>query len=198
MNKSLSELEITNQCVLVCDLEHWKNADSASWRLLSGSQEEVGRELASILENKRITRLDDFGGVCETFLCQEDRYLENPPKVKAGGAVFSFTPKKRVLAEASEMARVSAHSGYSLMILTLQKHDKFGKVWVLLGALRHLANGPLTYFEDTNTIMDELKASPEAAKICGVHVLSPGFEEFTSQLADRAISQAEYRSEVLL
>jgi hypothetical protein len=158
----------------------------------------VGRALAGILENHGITRLDDFGGVCETFLCYEDRYLENPPQVKAGGAVFSFTPKKRILAEASEMARVSAHAGYSLMVLTLQKHDKFGKVWVLLGALRHLSNGPLTYFEDTNTIVDELKSSPEAVKLCGVHVQSPGFEEFTSRLADRVISQADYCKEVLL
>lgn len=198
MNKSLSELDITNQCVLVCDLGLWKDESSASWTLLSGSQEEVGKKLAGLFEHHEITRLDDFGGVCETFLCHEDRYLENPPKVKAGGAVFSFTPKKRLLSEASEMARVSAHSGYSLMVLTLQKHDKFGKVWVLLGALRHLSTGPLTYFEDTNTVVDELKGSSEADKLCGVHVLSPGFEGYTSRLADRVISQAEYRKEVLL
>ena len=198
MNKSLHELAMTNQCVLICDLGLWKDESSPAWRLISGSQDETGREIARLFENLTISHLDDFGGVCETFLCHEDRYVEKPPKVKKGGAVYSFTPKKRVLAEGSEMARVSALAGYSLMVLTLQKHDKFGKVWVLLAALRHLPGGQLTYFEDTNTVVDELKSSPEAGKICAVHVKTPGFEQFTSRLADRVVSQEESRNEVLL
>ena len=137
------------------------------------------------------------GGVCETILRRGDKYLEQPPLTKPGGAVFSFTPKKRLLAEGSEMARVAALAGYSLLMLTVQKHHRYGKVWVLLAALRHLSNGALTYFEDTNTVVDALKRSPEAARVFAVHVRVPGFEDHASQLADRVVSQSEYRREVL-
>jgi hypothetical protein len=195
--KPLDELEITNQCVLVCDLGRWNDPASSAWTRLSGSQDDVGRRLAALLEASHVTHLDDFGGVCETLLCEGEQYLVDPPRVKSGGAVFSFTPKKRVLAEASEMARVSALAGYALLVLTLQKHDKYGKVWVLIAALRHLQNGVLAYFEDTNSVIDELKSAAEGAKISAVHVLAPGFEEHRSQFADRVISQAEYRQEVL-
>lgn len=83
------------------------------------------------------------------------------------------------------------------MILTVQKHDKFGKVWVLCGVLRHLGGSPLTYFEDTNTVVDELKISPEGTKIVAVHVKTPGFEECRSLYADRTVTQREYQCEAL-
>lgn len=197
MNKALNKLAITNQCVLVCDLGQWSGEESSAWTLLSGTQDEVGKDLAALLTRFAVNRLDDFGGVSESFLCQEDRYVEQPPLTKTGGAVFSFTPKKRILSEGSEMVRVAALSGYSLLVITVQKHDKYGKVWVLLALLRHLPNGVLTYFEDTNTVVDELKSSPEATKVVAVHVLAPGFENYSSQLADRVVSQAEYQREVL-
>jgi hypothetical protein len=197
MNKALNELQITNQCVLVCDLGQWRGEESPAWTLLSGTQDEVGKDLSAQLARSAVNRLDDFGGVSASFLCREDRYAEQPPLTKPGGAVFSFTPKKRLIAEGSEMARVASLSGYSLLIITIQKHDKYGKVWVLLALLRHLPNGTLTYFEDTNTVVDELKSSPEATRVVAVHVLAPGFEDYSSQRADRVVSQLEYQREVL-
>jgi len=95
------------------------------------------------------------------------------------------------------MARVCARAGYSLLILTVQKHDKFGKVWVLRAVLRHLAIESLTYYEDTNLIIDELKASPEGKRVVAVHVRVPGYEAHTSQLADRVISQSAYQESAL-
>jgi hypothetical protein len=150
-----------------------------------------------MLLEQRVERLDDFGGVCESFLCVGEAYVHRPPTVRPGAAVFSFTPKKRLLSEGNEMARVSAAAGYSLLVLTVQKHDKFGKVWVLCAALRHLSGRPLTYYEDTSTVIDELKASPEAQRIVAVHVEAPGFEQLSSRFADRKVSQLEYQSEVL-
>ena len=197
MNNAINELLITNQCVLVCDLGQWRGEDSSSWTLLSGSQDEVGIELSLLLVRFAVNRLDDFGGVSQSFLCHEGGYVEKPPLTKPGGAVFSFTPKKRLFSEGSEMARVAALSGYSLLIITVQKHDKYGKVWVILALLRHLASCLLTYFEDTNTVVDELKSSTEAAKVFAVHVRAPGFENYSSLLADRVVSQLEYQSEVL-
>jgi hypothetical protein len=95
------------------------------------------------------------------------------------------------------MARVAHAAGYKLLVMTVQKHSKFGKVWVLCAALRHLINRRLTYYEDTDSVIDELKASKEADKVTAIHVQSPGYEECRSQLADRVITQAEYRQEVL-
>jgi hypothetical protein len=189
----LASLQITNQCVLVCELGLWSAEESPAWRLLTGTQDEIGQCLAEYFDRCGVRRLDDFGGVAETFLCNNDIYIDTPPRVKAGGGVFSFTPKKRVLAEASQMAGVCARAGYSLLILTVQKHDKFGKVWVLLGVLRHLAIDSLIYYEDTNSIIDELKAAPEGKRVVAVHVQVPGYETCTSKLADRVISQSAYQ-----
>jgi len=193
----LSALQITNQCVLVCELDLWHAEESPAWRLLTGAQDEIGHRLATYFDRCAVRRLDDFGGVCETFLCNNDVYVDYPPRIKPGAAVFSFTPKKRVVAEASQMARVSARAGYSLLILTVQKHDKFGKVWVLRAALRHLKTDSLTYYEDTNSIIDELKASPEGKRVVAVHVQVPGYEAHASQLADRLISQSAYLEDAL-
>src|SRR5215831_12399055 len=134
----LSDISVTNQSTLVCDLRSWKDADSEAWIALTGAEDAVGTRLARMLEEASIQRLDDFGGVCETFLCRDEEYLASPRRTASGAAIFSFTPKKRVLAEASDMARSAGAAGYSLMILTLQKDGKFGKVWVLCAALRHL------------------------------------------------------------
>lgn len=194
----LSDTCITNQCTLVCDLRAWETADSEAWIALTGAEDSVGAQLARLLEEASIQRLDDFGGVCETFLCRGQEYLASPPRTISGAAVFSFTPKKQALAEASDMARSGRAAGYSLMILTMQKGSKFGKVWVLCAALRHFTGGRLTYYEDTNTIIDDLKSSPEGSKILAVHVLTPEFTHMTSHHADRVVSQLQYRQEVLL
>ena len=195
---SFSQLQVTNQCTLVCDLRSWSGPTSLSWAVLSGTQDDVGAQIAHILRDAAVNRLDDFGGVAETLLCQGETYLSDPPRVKEGGAIYSFTPKKRLAAEGLEMARVSAAAGYTLMILTVQKHDKFGKVWVLCGALRHLEGMPITYYEDTNTVIDELKSFPEGIKLVAVHVKTPGFEEHVSLRADREATQSEYQRETLL
>jgi len=193
----LSALQITNQCVLVCELGLWRAEESPAWRLLTGTQDEIGQCLAQYLDRCAVRRLDDFGGVSETFLCDNDVYVDSPPHIKPGAAVFSFTPKKRVLVEASQMARVCGRAGYSLLILTVQKHDKFGKVWVLRALLRHLAADGLTYYEDTNSVIDELKASAEGTRVVAVHVQVPGYEAYTSRLADRVVSQAVYQESAL-
>ena len=193
----LSALQITNQCVLVCELSLWHNEQSPAWFVVSGTQDEVGQHLAKCFDRCAVRRLDDFGGVSDTFLCRNDVYVESPPHTKPGAAVFSFTPKKRVLAEGAQMARVCAGAGYSLLVLTVQKHDKFGKVWVLRAALRHLSIESLTYYEDTNLIIDELKESPEGSRVVAVHVQVPGYEAHNSRLADRVITQAAYQQSVL-
>jgi serine/threonine-protein kinase len=197
MSKSLHELSVTNQCVLVCELGLWSDEKSPAWTLVSGTQDEVGRAISELITRWGVKRLDDFGGVCESFLCQNGQYLQSPPKTKGGAGVFSFTPKNRVLAEGQEMAKVASKAGYSLLILTVQKNDKYGKVWVLKGALRNLSNTTITYFEDTNTLIDEIKVSDEGAKVIAVHVQAPGFEDQTSHLADRYLTQSEYHREVL-
>lgn len=101
------------------------------------------------------------------------------------------------MAEGVEMARVSSASGFSLLILMVQKHDKYGKVWVLCGALRHLAGATLTYYEDTNSIVDDLKSSPEGDRVTAVHVQAPGFESYIAHRADRIVSQAQYQREAI-
>jgi hypothetical protein len=153
--------------------------------------------IAAMLEQRNVVRIDDFGGVCKTFLCDGETYLESPPRARHGGSVLSFTPKNRLALEGQEMARVARAAGYDLLILTVQKHDKFGKVWVLNGILRHLTTDGLVYYEDTNTVIDELKCSPDGHRVHAVHVLAPGYAENTSKLADRVVSQRQYRQEVL-
>ena len=81
--------------------------------------------------------------------------------------------------------------------MTVQKHDKFGKVWVLSGILRHLTGGMLTYYEDTGSIVDEIKKSAESDKITVVHVQAPGYEDCIAKLADRVITQQQYQLDVL-
>ena len=193
----LSDLQVTNQCVVVCDLRLWLDVESPCWESIKGSQDDVGRRLAALIDGSGIGRIDDFGGVCKTFLCDGEEYKGSPPAITGQAGVFSFTPKNKLAAEGQAMARVSKLAGYKLLILTVQKHDKFGKVWVLCGMLRHLIGQSLTYYEDTNTVVDEIKQSAESAKVTVVHVRSPGFEEYTSQLADRVISQEQYQEEVL-
>jgi hypothetical protein len=193
---TLDNTEITNQCVLVCDLRAWATPDSACWVSLKGTQNEIGSYLANIFTLAQIKRIDDFGGVCKKFLCDGEEYLKTPPRTKPKAAIFSFTPKKRVYAEGLEMARVAHDSGFEFLILTLQKHDKYGKVWVLSSALNQL-NNTLTYYEDTNTVVDELKTFTAQQKVIAVHVISPGFEQYQSKLADRVISQQEYQNEVI-
>lgn len=195
---SFKTLEISNACVLVCGLTNWTNDDSACWMSLKGTQAEIGSTLARLFDQFPISRIDDFGGVCKTFLCRGDEYLLDPPKTKPGAAIFSFTPKKRVEAEGLEMARVAHVSGYHYLVLTLQKHGKFGKVWVLSAALDKMQSGIPTYYEDTSTVIDELKVSNVGTKVIAVHVQSPGFEEFVSTHANRVITQETYQKEVLL
>ena len=84
------------------------------------------------------------------------------------------------------MARVSNAAGYDLLVMTVQKHDKFGKAW-----------GTLTYYEDTDSVVDELKQSPEAHGVSVVHVQAPGYENCVVRFADRVVSQSEYLREVL-
>lgn len=193
----LKDLPVTNQCVVVCDLRLLGDGDSPCWEALKGSQDDVGRRLASLVVDAGLGRIDDFGGVCKTFLCDGEAYLPDPPTTIGRAGVFSFTPKKKIVAEGEAMARASKAAGYSLLILTVQKHDTFGKVWVLCGVLRHLDDRRLTYFEDTHTVVDEIKESAEGAKIIAVHVLAPGFEGFNARLADRIVTQEEYQREVL-
>jgi hypothetical protein len=193
----LRALEVTNQCVAVCDLDRLSGPGSAAWRLINGSQDEVGQRLAAALMDRDIRRLEDFGGVCETFLCDGDEYRQQPPRITGSAAVYSFTPKKRLAAEGDEMVRVSSAAGYRLLVITLQKKGRFGKVWVLCGILRHRSGPALTYYEDTNTVIDELKRSTESARITAVHVRVPGYEDAVAHLADRVVSQSQYQQEVL-
>jgi hypothetical protein len=197
MSHQLREEDISNQCVLLCDLAKYQGPQSESWEIVKGTQDQVGAIIAKAVTEKAVTRIDDFGGVCKTFLCYGESYRERPPKTKPGAAVFSFTPKKRAIAEGHEMARAASLSGYELLILTLQKHDKYGKVWVLEGTLRHSGDGPYVYYEDTGSVVDELKESSESSKVTAVHVRSPGFEAFVSKHADRVVTQEGYQREVL-
>jgi hypothetical protein len=197
MLRPMNELPLTNNCVVVCDLALWDGPSSACWHLLTGSQSEVGHRLAVVLRDVAVQRLDDFGGVCASFLTSDDGYAASPPHTTACAAVFSFTPKNKLASEGLEMARAAHASGYRLLIITSQKQGKFGKVWVLQAALSEWAGEPLTYYEDTATVIDELKASSVGDRVIAVHVLSPSFEDLRSTGADRVVSQDEYRREVL-
>jgi hypothetical protein len=92
----LNSLQVTNQCVVVCELQKWNGPESSAWQVIKGSQDEVGRSLAAILDDYSVRRIDDFGGVCKTFLCDGDQYCEAPPHIIGKAAVFSFTPKNRL------------------------------------------------------------------------------------------------------
>ncbi len=197
LHHPLGSLEISNKCVVLCDLRQWSGIDSPAWLIFTGSQDAIGCDIASILDEARIDRIDDFGGVSKSFLCDAEEYKDNPPKIKGNAAVFSFTPKNRIKIEGQDMARVAKTSGYKILVMTVQKDDKFGKVWVLRGILHNWLGQRLTYYEDTNSIIDELKSSPEEGKVIAIHVQVPGYEENVAVLADRVISQAEYQQEVL-
>ena len=195
---SLHTLEVTNQCVVMCDLRQFTESASPAWQLLRGQQDDVGRAVAATLLEQDVHRIDDFGGVAETFLCDGGVYRDSPPRLKdARAAVFSFTPKRRLVAEGLEMARVTRAAGYRRLVMTLQKHGKFGKVWVLGSVLRHLP-GRLLYYEDTASIIDELKACAGSEKVTAAHVLAPGYETYRAVYADRVVTQRQYRQEILL
>lgn len=193
---ALEAAEITHQCVLVCDLADYHGAGSLCWTVYKGTQDEVGAALAARLREAGVTRLEDFGGVAQSLLCEGDNYLEHPPRVRPGGAILSFTPKKRLLAEAHAMARAAQGAGYRLMVITAQKYGKYGKSWTLCGMLRHAQGRPCTLYEDTADVVDEIKGAAEGGRVTVVHVEAPGFEAFRSQHADRVISQRAYRAEV--
>lgn len=196
-NTRLDQLDVTNQCVVLCDLRTWAPPDAPTWQVLKGSQDDVGRALAAALDAVAVTRIDDFGGVSKTFLCEGESYRTVPPRIVGTAAVFSFTPKNRLRAEGLAMAQVAKAAGYTLLILTLQKHDKFGKVWVLCGMLRHLSCQGLVFYEDTNTVVDELKNSAEGPRVQVVHVQAPGYENDVAARADRVVTQTQYQHEVL-
>jgi hypothetical protein len=195
--ESFVHLDITNTCVLVCELARLKTPDAAAWCVLRGTQEEIGSALAAAVAAAGIARLDDFGGVAKTFLCDGDAYRADPPRTREAGAIYSFTPKNKAQAEAPAMAESARRAGYALLILTVRKDGKYGKVWTLSGMLRHFDSQRVTYYEDTGALIDELKALPEGAAVHAVHVLAPGFEEHRSILADRTVTQEAYRAEVL-
>lgn len=147
---------------LALKLVAWDSPGSAAWRVIKGTQDDVGRSLATILDDGGVRRIDDFGEVCKTFLREGDEYRQAPPPIIGKTAVFSFTPKKRIAAEGFDLVRVSSAAGYRFLVLTVQKHGKFGKVWLLRGILRHLKAETLTYYEDTDSVVDELKGSVES------------------------------------
>jgi hypothetical protein len=95
MNPLIS-LEITNRTVVVCNLRAWTGADVSGWKVLKGTQDVVGRDIAPLLDQAGTTRIYDFGGFCKTFLCDGENYLDTPPRTNSGSAMFSFTPKNRV------------------------------------------------------------------------------------------------------
>lgn len=199
MKEIFDDLEITNKCVVVCDLEHLIDGNSSTWLVIKGTEAEVGESLAKMVVKTGIDRIDDFGGVCKTFLCDDEEYLENPPRILGQAGIFSFTPRKRIVLEGMEMARVASAAGYKLIILTVQKHGKFGKTWVLSALLKSLepCRRVLTFYEDTNFVIDELKESEWGHMVNAVHVQAPGYEDFVSKYADRVVSQRDYRDEVL-
>ena len=145
---------ITNQCVVLCDLSMFKKDNDSCWYIAKGSQEEIGKLIANEVKDRNITRIDDFGGVCKTFLCEGEDYKSNPPKTTENAMIFSFTPKNKCIIEGVEMAMVASMSGFNYMILTVQKNDKFGKVWVLSEVLKNITEYEITYYEDTSTVVD--------------------------------------------
>lgn len=70
-------------------------------------------------------------------------------------------------------------------------------MWTLEGLLRHLDDRTIDYYEDTNTVIDDLKASEQGHRINAVHVQAAGFEEYVSNAADAVISQQGYLTKVL-
>jgi hypothetical protein len=194
---ALNTAEVSNKCVVICSLREWSRSESPAWKIIEGEQDEIGRCIASMLEESHVERIDDFGGVSKTFLCDGERYREDPRHIKGSAVIVSFTPKNRIISEGQAMAQAAKLAGYKMLIMTVQKEGKFGKVWVLRGVLRQWSGSTLLYYEDTNSIIDELKASPEGEKILAVHVQVAEYEGNFAQLADREVSQAEYQLEVL-
>ncbi|HKB58528.1 MAG TPA: hypothetical protein VKC56_00640 [Gallionellaceae bacterium] len=194
---TLEDAGVSNQCVLVCELKDYHGKGSICWNVYKGAEDEIGTAVAERLRQAHISRIEDFFGVSQTILCEGGQYAEDPLLVRPHGAVFSFTPRKRVMEEAHDMARAARSAGYELLVVTPQKHGKFGKAWVLRAVLRHAGEAAYTYYEDTNTVIDEIKSLPEGARLTAIHVEAPGFEEFKSQLSDRVISQKRYLEEVL-
>ena len=186
---------VSNQCVVLCNLGIFKKDKDNCWYIAKGSQEEIGKLIANEVKQLNITRIDDFGGVCKTFLCEGENYKLNPPKTKDNAMIFSFTPKNKCILEGVEMAKVASDSGFNYMILTVQKNDKFGKVWVLSETLKNITDYEITYYEDTSTIVDELRGKIQSHKLC--HIIAPGFEDYKSKRADQVLTQMEYQKEVL-
>ncbi len=193
----LIAIDVTNKCVVVCDLREWMDHESSAWQVFNGSQDEIGQGIASLLDDAGVRRIDDFGGVSKTFLCEGERYKDAPPRIIGNAAIFSFTPKNRIVSEAQEMARSAVLAGYKILVMTVQKDGKYGKVWALSAVLRNWQGPALQYYEDTGSIIDELMASPEADKLIAIQVQAPGYEGSPAHLADRVVSQAEYLREVL-
>ena len=106
-------IQVTNQCVIVCNLRRGSEDDAASWVVLRGSADEVGNQLAEMVADAGLTRIADFGGVCKTLLCDGDAYKASPPRVRGPARVFSFTSKNKLVAEGAEMARVAHDAGYA-------------------------------------------------------------------------------------
>lgn len=195
--QTLGSLVITNQCIVICDLSLWSGPDSRAWTVLRGTQDEIGGVVAGLVRDHGVDRLEDFGGVSQAFLCDRNGYLDKPPHIKGAVGIFSFTPKNRLTAEGLDLARVAALAGYRLLILTAQKRKKYGKVWTLEGLLRHLDDDrTIDYYEDTNTVIDDLKASKQGHRVHAVHVQAAGFEEYVSNAADAVISQQGYLTKV--
>lgn len=48
----LHSLQITNQCVVICELDAWADHESPAWRMFTGSQDDIGRELARLLDER--------------------------------------------------------------------------------------------------------------------------------------------------
>jgi len=188
----------TNSCLVVCDLDALVAPDAPAWSLLQGSQAEIGAALAAHVSAKGVSRLDDYGGVAKSILSAGDAYLDAPPRVRDHAAVYSFTPKNKIAAEGLAMALCARKAGYRLLVLTVQKEGKYGKVWGLRALLSQPAGPRLVYYEDTASVVDELKAAPEGDHIEAVHVLAPGWEDQSSARADRVLTQAQYQAEVLL
>jgi hypothetical protein len=93
MSYQLREEDISNQCVLLCDLSKYEGPESEAWEIVKGTQDKVGEIIAKAVKEKKVTRIDDFGGVCKTFLCDGESYRERPPKTKPGRQYFHSLQK---------------------------------------------------------------------------------------------------------
>jgi hypothetical protein len=180
---------------LLCDVSQWQDPSSPVWCPLVGSQDEIGQRIAAMIHANNTDRLDDFGGVAAFALCDGRTYRTAPPRMRQGGAIFSFTPKKQLLSEGEEMARAAASAGYGWMLIMLTKHGKFGKVWILESILRADPDLRLEYFEDSNGVIDEIKSLDVGERLKAIHVQVPGYEYCVAKHADRRVTQSEYVAE---